>query len=128
MDAFDATHLKIFLYEDFKDAPSLLKNCFDFLCVRSDISIDTGTKYNMSGKVKSQYWYNFFDKPNVLKEVVKPFIPKGLSRKIGEKAKAMTMAQENLDSAIRQQLVNDYRDDIIKLQGLIKRDLSDWIK
>jgi hypothetical protein len=90
------------------------------------------TKYNVSGIPKNKFIHKFLIKPNILKSIVKPIaktlIPQGEWRKIVEKIKMKNLQKSQMKPETREYLKNLYRDDILKLQNLIKRDLSGWLE
>jgi len=61
-----------------------------------------------------------------LKDLVKKVLPKEFFDKI--KGGQYKGEKEVLAPEERKYLVNLYRDEILELQGLIKRDLSNWLK
>ena len=64
----------------------------------------------------------------MLKPVVKTLIPQGGRRKIIEKIKMENLQKPQMKPETREYLKNLYREDILKLQDLIKRDLSSWLE
>jgi hypothetical protein len=89
---------------------------------------DTSRRHNVSGIPKSRALYTIIKKPNSLKTVLKPFLPEGLRQRI-----SAHLHHRNLNGAppmpeeIREKLTETYQEDILKLQGLIGRDLSGWL-
>lgn len=124
--AFPSNQLKIFLFEDLRDTAKAVKDTFSFLNLR-DVPVDTSIKYNESGIPKSRMLFNFFAKPNILKEIVKPLLPAKVRQKLGQQAKSMTLRQETMNPQTRSMLTEYFREDIKRLQELIGRDLSSWL-
>ncbi|GMA48836.1 hypothetical protein GCM10025857_01930 [Alicyclobacillus contaminans] len=127
MDVFPPEQLRIFLYEDLQDASRVVQQCFEFLGISTDVEVDTEIRYNMSGRVRSRFWYNFFSQPNPVKECIKRVLPRNVSHRLGEKAKALTLRKDGMAPQTQEQLKADFRDDILRLQKLIGRDLSAWL-
>lgn len=123
--------VKVFLYEDLKNKPKqLLRELFEFLEVdTSFIPSNLNVRYNVSGIPKNRFLYNFITKPNLLKKTLRPFLPKGLRMVIKNKLSPEALLEKpKMKSETREYLKNFYREDIIKLQDLIKRDLSNWLE
>lgn len=128
LEVFDESQIRIFLYEDLKDTQRVMREIFEFLGIGLDALVDTSIRYNVSGVPKSRWLYEFFAKPNILKNVVKPLLPVGLRQRLGHQAKAMTLQKVELQPATRTMLQEGYRDDIRELESLLGRDLSRWLK
>lgn len=131
LDNFD--QVKIYLFDDLKkDTLGLVKDIYKFLGVDPSFTSDVSTKYNVSGIPKNKFIHKFLIKPNILKSVVKPIaktlIPQGEWRKIVEKIKMKNLQKPQMKPETREYLKDLYRDDILKLQILIKRDLSSWLE
>ncbi|MFD1676145.1 sulfotransferase domain-containing protein [Alicyclobacillus fodiniaquatilis] len=127
VDVFGAHQVKIFLYEDLKRADVVVQDMLNFLDLSTDYRIDTTIRHNVSGNPKSRALYNFFAKPNAVKEVIKPFLPRDFRKKLGQRAKNMTLAREKPAAKTVQELKNYFREDIINLQDVVHRDLSSWL-
>lgn len=124
LEQFERSQLKIYLYEDLKsDSASTVKDIFKFLCVE-DTFIPEMTKRNVSAIPRSRMLQNLMIKDNPLKTAIKPFMPQVLRTTLRAKNLSEKPA---LSAEIRQRLVKDYREDILKLQDLIQRDLSKWL-
>ncbi|MFB5190192.1 sulfotransferase family protein [Alicyclobacillus fastidiosus] len=127
MSVFGRDQLKIFLYEDLKHADQVVRELFAFLNLRDDVPVDTSLRHNQSGKPKSRAMYEFFAKPNAVKEVIKPFLPKDFRHKLGQRAKSMTLAKDKPSAKTERMLQRYFRDDVLRLQDLLHRDLSGWL-
>jgi len=131
LDNFD--HVKIYLYDDLKkDALGLTKDMYGFLGVDPSFVPDISIRFNVSGIPKNKFIHKFLKEPNILKSVVKPIIktlvPKEERRKIIEKIKMKNLQKPQMKPETHEYLKNLYREDILKLQDLIKRDLSSWLE
>ncbi|WP_281176389.1 sulfotransferase family protein [Alicyclobacillus ferrooxydans] len=128
LDTFDRQHLRIYLYEDLKDMSRVIGEIISFLGIDQDVPIDTSIRHNASGVPRSRWLYNFFAKPNPLKNALKPFLPANVQHKLGNKAKNMTLKHLSLRPETRFQLTKELQSDIKVLEGLIGRDLSHWVR
>jgi len=128
------SEVKIYLYEDFKRNPlNIIQDLYKFLGV--DISFvpsNIGLRYNVSGIPRNKILHYFLTQNNILKSSIKPFIkaliPKHTRRKILEKILQKNLVKPQMKPETREYLKELYKDDILKLQELIKRDLSHWLK
>ena len=82
---------------------------------------------------KNNFLHQFLTNQNLLKSVIKSIIPYKLacymkSSLLRKNTKYIKNERPQLPEHIREQLTEEYREDIIKLQDLIKRDLSGWLK
>ena len=131
LDNFD--QVKIYLYDDLrKDPLGLIKDMYGFLGVDTSFIPDISIRYNVSGTPKNKFIYKFLKEPNILKTIVKPaakfLIPKDRRREVIEKIKMKNLQKPQMKPETREYLKNLYREDILKLQDLIKRDLSSWLE
>lgn len=121
-------NVKVLLFEDFNDDPKkTLQEICKFIEVAPDFEFDTSYKYNVSGDPKSAVLYKL-ETSRGLVNFVKRFVPKKLIVKIknnwsGEKQ----MIKAAMDSDTRKNLIEFFREDILKLQNLIQKDLTRWL-
>ncbi|MCY0901081.1 MAG: sulfotransferase [Firmicutes bacterium] len=128
LDVFGPNQVKVILYDEFaRDNAGIMADLFSFLGVRTDFPIDTSIRYNESGKPKSRALFNFVAKPNLLKEMVKPFVPLAVRERLGNRAKSMILERVDMDFSTRAELKAFYSQDIRSLQTLLGRDLSRWL-
>ena len=121
-------NVKVLLFEDFNDSPKkVLKEICEFIEVATDFEFDTSYKYNVSGDPKNAVLYKL-ETSRGLVNFVKKLVPKKIVTKIknswsGEKQ----MVKTAMNPETRKQLIEFFREDILKLQELLKKDLSRWL-
>jgi Sulfotransferase family len=121
---FDKNQIHICLNEDLqRDATKTLQNIFSYLGVEDTFVPDTSVKAGASGIPKNKFLY-WLSRQKSIKSVLKPLLPKG----IGQTFEKHMLTKPKLSPELRQELIEVYRDDILKLQDLIQRDLSAWLK
>ncbi|MGI8539731.1 MAG: sulfotransferase family protein [Rubrobacteraceae bacterium] len=135
-EVFGAERVSVHLHEDLNfETVETLQDIFRFLGVDDTFTPDVSVRYNESGVHKSKSLKNihtYLLKPDAVKSAVKPFIPLRLRRSViaslvgGIRNKNLVKPLYSDD--MRKQLVEDYREDVLKLEGLIGRDLSAWKK
>ncbi|SFQ51443.1 sulfotransferase family protein [Parafilimonas terrae] len=126
-------NVKIYLFEDLISSPeNLMKDLCDFLKINSSIKFNTNEKFNVSGRPKSKFLIRLVKENSVLKQFLKMIIPKKSRKKFAASVKnkvyAINLQKEKINPEIKKALKKHYREDILKLQKLINRDLSSWLK
>ncbi|TKK67402.1 sulfotransferase [Ilyomonas limi] len=128
------SHVKIILFDEFnKDTSAVVKDVFAFLDVK-EVPIDTGRIHNKSGVPKNKFvkWLLFND--NVLKSTSKRVFSTffGDADRYRLASKIRNNFRKNPELRLLPEthnfLVDLYRDDILKLEELLKTDLSQWLK
>lgn len=134
LDLFSRDQLRVFLYDDMcSDLNTLLRDTFEFLNIDPNQQINTSLRYNVSGAPKSKAVRAIHDsltKPNRIKSVIKAVFPRkiirSVSRRVLHNFQMRAFEKPQLPDELRSSLTEDYRQDILKLQDLIGRDLSGW--
>lgn len=130
-DIFERSQIKIYLYQDFKDSPlQVLQNIFQFLEVETNFLPNIEDKFNVSAVPKNILLNKMILKPNLVKSLFKSVIPHTLSRQISYFFLQWNFRQSSkqiMSIEVRQKLSLAYREDILKLQDLIQKDLTAWL-
>ncbi len=120
-DVFGRDKVKVYLMEDLKNRPEwLFQDVFRFLGVDDTFVPNTSEKLNVNEKVTKNNAFKRFLIRLAYNSRFMNYIPKSWTRPKGEVLK--------LDESLRIQLRDHYRDEILKLQELLGRDLSAWLK
>ncbi|MBR8828305.1 MAG: sulfotransferase domain-containing protein [Gomphosphaeria aponina SAG 52.96 = DSM 107014] len=134
LSLFSQDQLKICLFEDLKKNPVLLqKEIFQFLGVDENFQVSESMIYNSGGVPKNKLIYQTIEKIRMkYNSSLKQLIPEGLSNQIYGiylKIRNQTLADErpSFPQEMRQQLIDIFRDDILRLQDFLQRDLSKWL-
>ncbi len=127
---FPRKQIQVYLYEDFCNKPiEMLQSIFQFLDVDHTFLPEVSIKYNIASIPKNRAVLNLLKKPNVAKSALKFLLPdqscQDLRINIGKINS--TPEKPQLSLQVRKQLIEEYREDILKLQELIQRDLSSWL-
>ena len=132
MENFGAVHVS--LYDDLvEDALGLVQGVYGFLGVDPTFVPDTNTRRNVSsGYPKSSFLHGFLTRPNVLKSVMKPVVrlmlPQETRAELYGGLESRNLVKPEMRPETRERLKSVYREDIMKLQDLIHRDLSHWLE
>ncbi|WP_246141455.1 sulfotransferase family protein [Hyella patelloides] len=129
-EIFDRDQIKVYLYEDLQDNPlQLSQDIFQFLGVDSQFVPDMSAKYNTTGIPKYQTLDALIKEQNLIKTVYQFLIPTKLRKQItANLSQRNSLVKPTLTPELRQKLQNRLKEDILQLQDLIKRDLSNWLK
>ena len=127
-DAFDRGQITVYLYEDLSTDPvGVLGDVFRFLGVDEAFVPEMSVRPNVSGLPKSRALHALLTRQQRIKAVLRPHLPAGLLR-FASDLRDRNLAKPQLAPGVRRQMIEMYQEDILKLQDLIDRDLSEWLK
>lgn len=134
-DTFSREQVRIFLLEDLKsDMPSVLKTMFEIIGVDSSFVPDMSKKWNEGYMPKSAAREKFFYKLKNIAKHSDKHLPRSASsalRKVlgavARLEKPANLPPPAMPEDIRASLLEEYREDILKLQDLLRRDLTHWL-
>jgi len=121
---FDRKQMKFFLFRDLREDPGeVMSELFAFLGVDPEVLVDTESKHNRSGLPRSHILHRLLTHP------VAEWTMRGPLRTIRTTLRDWNTAYEKppMDPGVRQDLEEEFRDDIRELETLIDRDLSHWL-
>lgn len=125
---FSPNQIKVYLYEDIQaDSQKVISDLFNFIGVDPNFIPNTYKKHNVTYKVKSKALLNFFEKPNLIKNFIRNLVPDTIRKPMAAKVYRSNLVKPQLEPKIRSELIEVYREDILRLQDLIQRDLSAWL-
>lgn len=128
-------NIKVFLLEDMRDTRSLMSDLFGFLGVDPDIEIDMNIKFNPSGIPTNRALMYFLGNKNLFQDMIRQSLKLIISEKyfiqlVGFKHNLLRkfLKKQEMDFATKEKLIDIFRDEVVDLQRLIKRDLSHWLE
>jgi Sulfotransferase family len=132
---FGSDRLKVYLYEDLcQDPVKMMQNMYRFIGVDPTFCPDVSQKSQIAQIPKNKLFNTILKKDNPLKsfvaKILKIFLPLEIRQKIRSsliELNSKGKTDELLSPETHQQLLELYREDILKLQNLIQRDLSSWL-
>ena len=128
-DLFDSEQVKVYLYDDFRaDNIAVMQDLFGFIGVDDTFVPDVSLQHNFSGLPKNKFLQYILNGPNPVQSALKPLLPTTLRRKIVSKIKRKNLTKPTITPAMRKTLTEVYREDILKLEKLLDRDLSSWLQ
>ncbi len=129
LEAFDPAKIRFYLYDDFTNDPrALLKDMFTFLEVDPEFEPDTSVKHNFAGLPRSRKLQHLLRYDRTWSPLYKALVPENRRQRIRFALQKLTLAPPpEMPIQLRAALTAEYREDILKLQDLIDRDLSHWL-
>ena len=132
-DAFNSEQIRVYLYEDLDKAPiDTLQDTFRFLGVEDSFVPDVSLRRNVSGYPKYKTLDECLRRPSPVKKALKMYLLAKLrwrlSKAFDDLKTRNLVGPRAMEPEVRRQLVGVYREDIVKVQELIQRDLSGWLK
>ncbi len=125
LDTF--TKVKVLFFEEFTQNPDeQVKQIFDFLGVKSDVTLDTSTRYSNSGKPKSALISLLTSRNNVVSNTVRRIIMALVPRSILEKVSEKSLEKSEVPEGARKYLKDYYQKEIMELGRVLDKDLSIW--
>ena len=130
---FPREQVRVYLYEDLSGAPiNTVQDAFRFLKVEDAFVPDVSLRRNVSGHPKYKTLDALLRRQSRIKHAAKIYLPARmrwhLSKAFDDLKTRNLVAPPAVEPEVRQQLKDTYREDIMKLQELIDRDLSKWLK
>lgn len=126
-DIFPRERIKICLFEDFKKNPAkIVTELFDFLGVNTDFVPDTSIRHNSAGIPKFRFLNRLFFDPTLIR-TAKSVLPSSAQRMAKRVQKQNVKPPPPFPADLRAELLALYREDVLKLEVLLDRDLSIWL-
>lgn len=126
------SEVKVCLLDDLKKGPvSVVQDVYRFLGVDPSFVPNVAVRYKTSGIPRSKKINRLFEEPTRLRKIVR-----GVGRFLltedrwiqwRDTLKNKSYAKAEMKAETRKSLENAYREDLLRLQDLIHRDLSGWL-
>ena len=109
-----------------KDPTKVVVDLFDFLGVDTNFVPDTSIKHNPAGVPKIGLLNHLFFHPTLIRAAksVLPESVQGMAKRVGQQN---LKTPPKFPADLRAKLLDHYREDILKLEALLDRDLSIWL-
>ena len=129
LERFPRESFCVRLFEDLKsDSEGLVSDLFEFLGVDSAFRPSVERRHNPSGGTIRQPLLRYlWTSSGLLRARLRPFLPVGMRDAIFDLL-PMERVDRPLDPEIRSELIALFRDDVLKLQDWMDRDLSAWLQ
>jgi hypothetical protein len=125
-DRFPSSQIRIYLYEDWRDRPqAVLADLCTFLEVDPELMPGQAEHRNVTYWVRNR-WAGWLLRQSGM---FKALLPRRLRRAAGVRLRTWNRTRPPLlDPALRSELTEGYRDEILQLQDMLGRDLSHWLR
>jgi hypothetical protein len=129
-DTFDAAQIRVVLYDDFNARPDeVMRDLYTFLEVDPAFVADTSARLNVSLVPKNLAYHRLLAGENPVTAVVRAVAPIGFRRRIKNRLITPNLVKPPpMPPEVRSRLVDVFRQDIMQLQDLLGRDLSQWLR
>lgn len=131
MDNFD--QVMVCLFDDLEMNPlRQVHDVFNFFKISDFFVPDTSLKYNSStgakgSIIKSRFIRDLINKPNYFKKIITTLLPVGFRVRMENVVFEKLTCKPRMENNTKKYLIEIYKKDILKLQDLINRDLSNWL-
>jgi len=126
LNLFDSSNIKINLYSDLVKNPShFVKEIYNFLDVDDSFAAPTNQALNKTAVPRNKVIDKILKTSNPVKEISKTLLSDKFRKLIANK---LLLSKPNISYNLRQELIEIYREDILKTQRLVQRDLSIWLQ
>ncbi len=133
---FDRNQLKVMLFDDLKNKPQqVARECFEFLDVDPNFELEIADKvFNKGGMPKNE---KLFLAMESLRQAYRPalarMLPDNLYSQLrsgysGVRSMNMKSKSVKLSTDGRKKVIDIHRDDTLRLQDFLARDLSHWLE
>jgi len=127
LELFPREQIKIYLFEEFKKEPAgILLDLFGFLGVDTKLNLDTSVRHNPAAVPKLRFLNRLLYNAT-LTNIARSTFP-GLKGMLKRVRQLNLRPAPKLPTDLRGELLRLYREDILRLQDLLDRDLSVWLK
>ncbi|NNE08124.1 MAG: sulfotransferase [Gemmatimonadetes bacterium] len=127
-ERFPHERIRVFLFDDLRrDLPGLMREIYAFLDVDAGFSPDTTYRHNRTGVIENPVARFVWTRTAPIRTLLRPLWPEFVRDGV-HPLKAVSLVKPELDPAIRADLIDVFREDVIRLQNLIGRDLAHWLQ
>lgn len=129
LERFPRRQITVYLFEDFAEAPlEVTVDMFRRLGVDDTFEPDTSLRRRTTGVPLSHRFQQFLYNPdNLLRRLSRYVLPESIRDRWLTRLKNANLRKPPLSEKVRARLIERYREDVLKLQTLIDRDLSHWL-
>lgn len=126
-------NVKIYLFDELVESPGdLMKDLCVFLQIKDDFTFKMNEKFNVSGRPKFKFISKLIRQDFLIKKLLKRVLPKDKRKRMAlsfkNKMHEINLKKEKMNPNTREKLIENFREDILQLQSLIGKDLSNWLR
>jgi hypothetical protein len=128
---FGPERLRVYLFDDLVANPrGLVRDLFEYLNVDPSFEPDLSKRFNETGMISNPLMRFLWRGTRSARSYLLPIIPLSLRGSMFQLMAGLPVqksAKQPFEPALRAELTERYRQDILQLQDLIGRDLSHWL-
>lgn len=130
LEAFPSEQIRIFLFEELQsDTAAVFQQICQFIGVDDTFIPDTSERINIGGVPRNRMLHKVLTKRYAVTAFLKPFVPLNFRKKMRYRLISKNLrGYPPMPGAVRERLSEHYQEDILKLQSLINKDLSAWLR
>lgn len=129
LELFRREQLKVYLYDDLlADPVGLAQDIFRFLGVDDAFAPDVSRRHNVAALPRHRGLNDYLTSPSPSRALIRRLLPDGLARRVGDRVRRLNQTRPRLPGRLRRRLIDRYREDVVKLQEIMRRDLSHWLR
>ncbi len=122
-ELFEASRIHVMLFDDFTRNPAAaLRDIFRFLNVDESFEPDTSVRHNRSGVMRNRLLRRM-GRPTRIRRWLLRNLPPGPVSRLG---RVLMRSLPRVETEVRERLNETFRDDLLRLEARIGRDLSHW--
>ena len=127
-DTFPKEQIRTYLFDDFKKDPTgVVQDLYGFVGVDPEFAPDTAVRHNPANVPRSAVLNRVFYHPRAIRSA-KAILPDRLQTAAKRLRQRTQRPAPTFPPDLRARLLELYRDDILKLEALLERDLSVWLE
>lgn len=128
-ELFGPRRIRVHLFEDFVESPlGVVSDLFDFLGVESRFEPDLEQRHNRSGgSIRNPVLRRLWTGSVLWRARLRPHLPVRLRNSVFRLV-TRDLVAPRLEPELRAQLTELFRDDTLRLQELLGRDLTHWLE
>jgi hypothetical protein len=128
-EMFGRERVGVWLYEDLKEDPvGVSQSVFRFLGVDDSFVPDASLRHNPASVPKGEAARLAIRFMNTKLPIIRKIMPPSSKARKLVQSRILTEESPPLDPGVRAELIEGYREDVLKLEELIGRDLSAWLR
>lgn len=128
-EVFSENQVKIYTYDEFEHSPrSVLSDIYSFIGVDQGFQSDLSFRPNLGGIPRNRFLQDLIMQPHLLTRLAGWLVPEEMKRRVRDAVSARNLVKPPFPEDAKIHLQKELHDEILKLQDLLKRDLSAWLQ
>jgi len=128
-ETFDRDQVRFYLHDDFeRDPRALVQDVFGFLDVDPSFEPATSVRFNASGVPRRRLLFRLATTENPMRRAARAAVPQRHRERLRVLAINRSLERPQLAPETRRRLAQSFTDDVRRLQRLLGRDLSHWLR